>query len=375
MSAGRLAGDAAFMQLAIAEAKKGIGATHPNPTVGAVIVSKESVVGTGFHHRAGAAHAEINALKMAGAKAKGATLYCTLEPCSHFGRTPPCTQAIVDAKIRRVVFASSDPNPLVNGAGERFLLENKVSVVKHVLKREADALNRPFLKWIQTGLPWVTLKAALTLDGKIALKNGESQWITETAARAQVHRLRRRVDALLVGINTVRLDDPRLSARLGNDKPSKKQPVRLVIDAQGELKAAARLLNEPGRVIQLTALGKKPANSTVEHWTMATERGHFSPRDLLKKIGEAGLLHLLIEGGAGINASFLRSGEVDELLLFVAPKLIGHSGLTWSGNSTGTLQDSPFVFESAQKVGPDLCLRLLKSAAVSQPKPPKMRSP
>jgi diaminohydroxyphosphoribosylaminopyrimidine deaminase / 5-amino-6-(5-phosphoribosylamino)uracil reductase len=367
VSAGRLADDAAWMKLAIAEAKKGLGATHPNPTVGALIVANGEMVGAGFHHRVGAAHAEINALKMAGDKAKGATLYCTLEPCSHFGRTPPCTQAIVEAHIRRVVFASSDPNPLVNGAGERILRKHKVAVVKHVLKDEADALNRPFLKWIQTGLPWVTLKAALTLDGKIALQNGESQWITADAARAQVHLLRRQVDALLVGVNTVQLDNPRLSARLANEKPAKKQPVRVVLDVQGRLAKKARLLAEPGRIIQLTEPGRRPVTSRVEHWTMPTKHGHFSPKDLLQKIGATGLLHLLIEGGAGINASFLREGQVDELLLFMAPKLVGHSGLTWSGNYSGTLEDTPFVFESSQRVGPDLCLRLLKSAAASKP--------
>lgn len=219
--------DQKYMRLAVEQARKGLGRTHPNPPVGAVVLRGGKIVGRGFTAPAGGPHAEIHALRDAGEAAKGSELYVTLEPCDHHGKTPPCTIAILDAGVKRVVFASSDPNPLVNGKGVRRLKRAGVEVVCNVLRQEADRLYAPFFKFIRTAFPFVTLKAAITLDGKLATRTGDSKWISSEPSRARVHALRNQVDVVIVGAGTIEADDPRLTTR---GVAGGRDPVRVVLD-------------------------------------------------------------------------------------------------------------------------------------------------
>lgn len=324
--------DAAAMALAVAEAAKAVGRTHPNPAVGAVIVRGDRVIGRGFTSPPGGPHAEIHALRQAGAEARGATLYCTLEPCAHHGRTGPCADAIIDAGITRVVFATTDPNPLVNGKGARRLRAKGVEVTRGVLREAAEALNRPFLKAMTTGLPWVTLKAAITLDGKIATSTGESKWISSEASRVHAHQLRNVVDAIVVGAGTVAADDPLLTTRL----PGGRNALRVVLDA--------RLRSSPKRAIfdasvaptvviteasAESAAAKRLRARGAEVVRVPGSRRKLEP--VLRLLADRGALHVMVEGGAGVHQEFLTQGCFDELLLFLAPTFFGHDGLTWTG--------------------------------------------
>jgi diaminohydroxyphosphoribosylaminopyrimidine deaminase/5-amino-6-(5-phosphoribosylamino)uracil reductase len=302
--------------------------------VGAVIVKGRKVIATGFHARAGTPHAEAIALAAAGERARGATLYSTLEPCDHQGRTPPCTEAIIARGVARVVFGSNDPNPLVNGKGLRRLRKAGVVVEGGVLKAATDALNKPFFKSVTTGLPFVTLKAGITLDGKLATASGESKWITSEAAREAAHRLRNRVDAVIVGAGTVLADDPRLTTRLEGGRT----PVRVVLDATLSSPSKSQLFDvKAGRVIVATTalLTSRKARALlsrgVEVWSFPAVAGLVPLETLLRRLDAEGLLHVLVEGGASTHAAFLAQGLADEVLLYVAPKLFGHGGLTWSG--------------------------------------------
>jgi diaminohydroxyphosphoribosylaminopyrimidine deaminase/5-amino-6-(5-phosphoribosylamino)uracil reductase len=320
------------MALAVAEAAKAVGRTHPNPAVGAVIVRGDRVVGRGFTSPPGGPHAEIHALREAGKKAKGATLYCTLEPCAHHGRTGPCTEAILAAGIKRVVFATNDPNPLVNGKGERWLRAQRVVVTRGVLRDAAEVLNRPFLKFMQTGLPWVTLKAAITLDGKIATSTGESKWISSEASRVHAHQLRNVVDAIIVGAGTVEADDPLLTTRL----PGGRHALRVVLDARLTSSAKKAIFDTkvaPTLVITEQSSDSPPAKRLrargVEVMKVPGSRRNLEP--VLGVLAERGALHVMVEGGAGVHQEFLKQGCFDELLLFLAPTVFGHDGLTWTG--------------------------------------------
>lgn len=363
--------DAAFMALALAEAEKALGRTHPNPAVGAVLVKAGRVVGAGFHAKAGQPHAEIVALKAAGAKARGATLYSTLEPCNHHGRTPPCTEAIIAAGIRRVVYASSDPNPLVDGKGHRRLERAGVAVTPHVRQGEADALNRPFLKAMTTGRAWVTLKAGVTLDGKLATGTGRSKWITSDAAREEAHRLRNRCDAILVGSTTVRADDPSLTTRL----PGGRSPARVVLDPELVTKPSAKVYAADGVrriVVTSQAAATRAARfraKGVEVWALGSSRGSLRLGELVTRLAREGLLHLLVEGGARVHGSFLRAGLADEVVLFVAPKLFGDPGLTWTGALGVSSPERAVQLDglAARPVGPDLLITArLRPAAGSR---------
>ncbi len=326
-----------FMRLALDEAAKGKGRTHPNPAVGAVLVKGGRVIARGHHRKAGSAHAEVVAIEVAGAKARGADLYTTLEPCDHYGRTGPCSQAILDAGIRRVVVASDDPNPLVMGKGLQRLKRQGVEVLTGVLKDDADALNRPFFKFIRTGLPWVHLKAAVSLDGKLATGSGDSKWVTGEAARERVHGLRDQVDVILVGANTVMRDDPALTTRLPGGEG--RNPVRLVVDSHLRLPLARKVFDarHPGRTIVATLEAqthpkvKRLSARGVEVWTVRARRGRVDLKALLLRLGKAGLLHVMVEGGAELFGTLLREGLADELWLFLAPKLVGRSGMSWVG--------------------------------------------
>lgn len=354
-----------FMREALTEAARGQGATHPNPAVGAVIVKGGKIIARGWHRKAGTPHAEAVALKAAGAKAKGATLYSTLEPCDHHGRTPPCTQAILDAGIAQVVYASSDPNPLVDGKGVRRMRRAGVAVTGGVLAVEADELNRPFLKFMRQGLPWVTLKAGATLDGKLATSTGASKWITSGPSREQVHLLRSRVDAIVVGAGTVLADDPLLTARPA--RGAGRDPVRVIIDPLLRASPKAQVFTTAAQVRTIVACGERaPARKVaaldrlgVEVWRVAADAHGLSLRALLTALAGEGLLHVLVEGGADTHGRFLTAGLVDEVLLYLAPKLFGHGGLTWSGALDVRAPEEALRLDgvTVERVGDDLLVR------------------
>ncbi|WP_164001349.1 bifunctional diaminohydroxyphosphoribosylaminopyrimidine deaminase/5-amino-6-(5-phosphoribosylamino)uracil reductase RibD [Pyxidicoccus caerfyrddinensis] len=327
-----------FMRIALEEAAKGLGRTSPNPVVGAVLVKGGRIIARGYHKKAGTAHAEVVALEAAGSKAKGADLYTTLEPCDHYGRTPPCSLAILEAGVRRVICASADPNPKVSGKGVARLRRGGVKVLTGVLQEEADTLNRPFFKTIRSGLPWVTLKAAVTLDGKLATATGDSRWVTGEPARAWVHRLRDAVDVILVGANTVRKDDPKLTTRLPGG--GGKDPLRVVVDSHLRLSPGYTVFTQrsPARTVIATLEdpeGRKARRflaQGVEVWQVRQKAGRVDLKALLKRIAKSGLNHVLVEGGAEMYGSFLREHLADSLALFLAPKLIGSPGLSWAGD-------------------------------------------
>ncbi len=328
--------DEKFMALALAEATRALGRTHPNPAVGAVLVKSGKVIAKGYHAQAGSPHAEVVALSKAKSRAKGSTLYTTLEPCNHQGKTPPCCDAILAAGIKRVVFASSDPNPLVDGKGIARLQAAKVKVTAHVLRERADQLNRPFFKFMRTGMPFVTLKVAMTLDGKLATSTGDSEWVSSEASRLRVHWLRSQVDAVLVGAGTVIADDPQLTARVEGGR----NPVRVVLDGAGRLSKGARVFDEQAR----TLLIDKPS----------------APKAVLQHLAQEGLLHVLVEGGANVHQQFLDAKLYDELYVFVAPKLIGGEGITWSGNLGIEQMANAHALDlkTVERIGDDVLLTL-----------------
>ena len=323
--------DEKFMRLALRLARKGEGKTSPNPMVGALVVKGNAIVGTGYHHRAGEPHAEVLALRQAGEKAKGATLYLNLEPCDHFGRTPPCTQAILKAGIQRVVAGMKDPNPLVSGRGIKRLKEAGVKVEVGICEGACQELNAAFGKGITTRTPWVILKAAVSLDGKAATRAGESRWISSEASRRHVHRLRTRVDAVMVGIGTVQKDDPLLNIRLPG-KRAARQPLRVVMDSRLRIPFDSRIVRTaedfPTLVATTPAAPSEKRNrlkkAGVKVLVIRGDRqGRVKLRPLMKKLGALGIQSVLLEGGPTLSASALEERIVDRILLFVAPKIIG----------------------------------------------------
>jgi diaminohydroxyphosphoribosylaminopyrimidine deaminase/5-amino-6-(5-phosphoribosylamino)uracil reductase len=340
-----------FMRVALAEAEKGRGRTHPNPVVGAVIVRGGKAIAAGHHAQAGGPHAEIAALLGAGERARGAEIFVTLEPCNHFGRTPPCTEALLAAGVTRVVFGSSDPNPSVRGHGARRLREAGVEVVRGVLRADCDASNEQWFKFIARGLPWVHLKAAMTLDGKLATAAGDSRWVSGAASRALVHRLRDSLDAVLVGVGTALADDPRLTVRLA--RPGKgvavagrgvppRDPLRIVVDSTARLPPGARMLRQRSRAATMLAVTARAPRARLAALERAgatllicktTRAGRVDLRHLLEQLAGLGLTSVLVEGGAAIFGSFLEQRLWDELSLFVAPKVAGAGGPSWAGFS------------------------------------------
>lgn len=316
--------DADYMRLALRLAKR--GKTSPNPMVGAVVVKDGVIVGKGYHPRAGEPHAEVFALGAAGDHAKGATLYVTLEPCCHTGRTPPCTDAIIEAGIVRVVAAMGDPDSNVSGRGFARLREAGIDVVCGVCEADAAQLNEAYIKHRATGMPLVILKSAMSLDGKIATSSGDSKWITGERSRLYAHRIRGRVDAIVVGANTVRVDNPRLTARIGRRVH---QPTRVVVTDSGDIPADAALLFEPGECIvaasrraNAVAL-RKLEQAGARILTLGDHAGRASLADLMRQLAELGHLSVLIEGGGEVAASALQERIVDKVVFFYAPKIIG----------------------------------------------------
>lgn len=319
---GGAAGDIRLMARALQLARRGLYTTEPNPRVGCVIAADGEVVGEGWHERAGGPHAEVAALRAAGERARGATAYVTLEPCCHTGRTPPCTNALIEAGISRVVAAMTDPNPMVAGQGFARLRERGIHTDSGVLEAEAAALNPGFVKRMVTGLPFVRLKIAASLDGRIALASGESQWITGAAARADGHRLRARSSAVLTGIGTILADDPQLTVRNGN-RAMMRQPLRVVLDSELRMPRQARLLNDGGRTLVFTAadVAGELAGAAIER--VGRHGGHLDLEAVLRRLAAMECNEVLVEAGAKLNGALIAAGVVDEIVIYLAPTLLG----------------------------------------------------
>lgn len=345
------------MARALRLAEFGLYSASPNPRVGCVIVRDGQVVGEGWHRLAGEAHAEVHALKMAGARANGATAYVTLEPCSHHGRTPPCAEALLAAGVRRVVAAMQDPNPLVSGRGMQRLADAGVRAECGLLENEAQELNLGFVSRMTRGRPWVRAKLASSLDGKTALENGASQWITGEAARHDGHRWRARACAILCGMGTVMADDPQLSVR-GVD--TLRQPLKVIVDRQLELPLTARLLDE-GRILVATASADTLRADNLrsrgaEVLDCRLSNGRVDLAALLEELGRRGVNEVHVEGGPRLNGALLDAGLVDELLLYVAPSLLGDRarGLFDLPALTSLAGKKSLVFRDVRSVGSDL---------------------
>jgi diaminohydroxyphosphoribosylaminopyrimidine deaminase/5-amino-6-(5-phosphoribosylamino)uracil reductase len=324
--------EARHMLLALDLARKGLGTTSPNPMVGAVVVKAGKVVGKGYHRRAGEDHAEAMALREAGIRAKGATLYTTLEPCAHQGRTPPCVEHILKAGVREVVCAMRDPNPVVNGKGIAGLKQAGVKVKLGLLAGEATRLNEAYAKYITMRIPFVTLKTAMTLDGRIATGSGQSRWISGEEARRFAHELRRRADAVLVGIGTVLADDPQLTVRLVR-KGIKQGPLRIILDSHLGTPLKAKVLQDQGQAKTIVVTtppwgtserARKIQDLGAQVWQVRKDaKGRVSFPELLKRLGQEEVTSLLIEGGSRVNAGALSAGVVDKIYAVIAPMVLG----------------------------------------------------
>ncbi len=341
--------DKKYIEYTLQLAKKALGKTNPNPMVGAVIVKDGKIIGEGYHQKVGAPHAEINALKKAGADAKGATLYVNLEPCSHQGRTPPCTKSIIKAGIKKVVVSMLDYNPLVCGKEE--LEKAGVQVEVGVLEKEAKKLNEAYIKYMITNLPFVILKSAITIDGKITIP--DKSWITSDESRKLVHQLRSQVDAILVGKNTILIDDPLLTARIKGAK----NPIKIIVDTKLEIPLKAKVLKNPKKVIIATTENAPQQKiSTLEKLgikvlVLPKSKKMVNVIELMKKLGAMEIISVLVEGGAKINATLLESGLVDKILFFIAPQIAGNKQLSAVGNLTKPIRLKEIAVE---RIGADI---------------------
>jgi diaminohydroxyphosphoribosylaminopyrimidine deaminase/5-amino-6-(5-phosphoribosylamino)uracil reductase len=352
-----------WMARALALARRGEGLTRPNPPVGAVVVRKGIVVGQGWHQAAGRPHAEVLALQAAGPKAKGAVLYVTLEPCCTFGRTPPCTAAILRSGIRRVVVGASDPNPQHCGRGIRLLRRQGIETIEDVLGEQARELIAPFAKWITTGRPYLTLKLGLSADGKIADIRRRSRWITGPAARREVQALRRACDAILVGAGTVLADDPSLLP-----KPAKRQrPFRVILDGRGRIPANAHVLTDPERARTIMATTNRcPLRRRMEWlargaqvWILPAKGGGVSLPALIRRLGKIGVLHVLCEGGGEVAEAMIRARQVDAYQLYLAPCILGGKTAVGAVGGVGwRLPGAPrLVFTGCRLLGKDVVIK------------------
>jgi len=352
-----------MMRMALALARRGVGKTAPNPAVGCVIVRDGAVVGRGWHKKAGTPHAEVHALNEAGESAAGSDVYVTLEPCAHFGKTPPCAKALVEARVARVFVAMVDPNPLVAGAGIAILRKAGIEVEVGLLEESCRELNRPFIKWIQTRLPYVILKSALTLDGKSATANGDSKWVTSDRSRREVHRLRGRLDAIMVGVGTVLKDDPLLTCRL----PGGKDPLRVVVDSTLRIPLHAALLSvqsEARTVVASCSPAAEKVDAVMAHGAEVLRckedsDGRVDLADLFAKLGERGVQSVLLEGGSHLAGAALRAGLIDRCMIFLAPKLVGGAGMgLFAGEGAVLMGDAIRLEEmTVKRVGVDLLVQ------------------
>ena len=355
--------DTRFLSACLDLARMGEGETSPNPMVGAILVKGDRILGQGYHRRAGDPHAEVEALSSAGSEASGSTLYVNLEPCVHHGRTPPCADALIDAGVARVIACMIDPDPRVNGKGFRKLSEAGIQVAHGLLRERALALNDKFVKFVTTGVPFVTLKAAMTLDGRIAAANGGSQWITSEHAREEAHRLRYAHDAVLVGVGTILADNPRLTARWASGKPL----MRAVLDSHLRTPPESQALanGDGGSTLVYSlpnassaarrSLERRPGVEVVP-LPGRSERVDFSA--VLEDLGKRRIMSVLVEGGGQVLGSALEEGLGDRLALFIAPRILGGSGLAvFQGLAGRELAESVPVLEwSCREIGSDILI-------------------
>lgn len=351
------------MQLALNLAASALGKTNPNPVVGAVLVKNGVIVGSGLHRKAGEPHAEVHAFNMAGEHAEGATLYVTLEPCSHYGKTPPCANLVVKSKVARVVVATRDPNPEVAGRGIRLIEEAGIKVEVGVLEEEAIKLNERFIHNMLTSRPFVLSKFAMTLDGKIATQNGHSQWITGEDARSHVHEIRNDVDAILVGIGTVLADNPKLTTRL--QKGEGKNPIRVILDSNLRVPLESNIANtNDAKTIIVTSTIYEDTDkvATLKDqgvsfiFVQKTELG-LDLEQMLGELYKQGITDILVEGGGEVNASFLRAGLIDKYLVYIAPKVLGgkNSKTPFLGQDPQSMEEAvELQFDSFKQFGQDL---------------------
>ena len=349
------------MQRAIALAKKGAGFVNPNPMVGCVVVKDNEIITEGYHEYYGGFHAERNALTHTTADCNGATLYVTLEPCCHYGKTPPCTEIIIEKGIKKVVVGLLDPNPLVAGKGIKILEDAGIEVVSGIEEDKIKELNKVFLKYIKTKRPYVLLKTAMTLDGKIASYTGDSKWITNEKSRQLVHKLRSEMMGIVTGIGTVKADDPMLNCRLevqqpiaNSQKPDIHQPIRIIVDTKASISLESNIVKTANEYRTILAVGQQSMvngqqskvemlkSLNVEILYCEEKDGHVDINDLMIKLGQKGIDSLLLEGGATLNAAFLQAGCVDEVYAFIAPKIIGgeHSKSPVGGQGIELMKDA-----------------------------------
>ncbi|MDD2272778.1 MAG: bifunctional diaminohydroxyphosphoribosylaminopyrimidine deaminase/5-amino-6-(5-phosphoribosylamino)uracil reductase RibD [Desulfuromonadaceae bacterium] len=353
--------DTKYMKRALTLAKKGVGKTAPNPAVGCVIVKNGQIVGEGWHKKAGGPHAEIHALEKAGPHAHGADVYVTLEPCSHTGKTPPCSEALIRAGVKRVVAGMHDPNPQVNGGGLKALQQAGIETFCGVLEDECRNLNRAFIKFMTTGLPYVTYKCAMTLDGNIATVTGESRWISCEESRKYVHDMRSRMDAIMVGVDTIITDNPQLTVRHVRGK----NPLRIIVDTRLRTPESVNVLSEQlssGTIIATTESNPRvhlrylKLGATIV--VCDQYEGRVSMKDLSQKLGAMGIQSVLLEGGSHLAGNMLQNGMIDELVIFVAPKVIGSNGFapfTLQG-ITSMSQAIKLEFINVCRMGADLII-------------------
>ncbi|MBU0628001.1 MAG: bifunctional diaminohydroxyphosphoribosylaminopyrimidine deaminase/5-amino-6-(5-phosphoribosylamino)uracil reductase RibD [Nanoarchaeota archaeon] len=346
------------MELALKLAERGKGYTSPNPMVGSVVVKRGKVIGIGWHKKCGEAHAEVCALKEAGKKAKDGIMYVNLEPCSHWGRTPPCTQKIIEAGIREVIIGMADPNPVVDGFQELKFRGIKTKI--GILSEKAKKLNEPYIKWMKSKKPLVVVKAAMSLDGRIATRTGDSKYITSKEARKFVHEIRAGYDAVMVGINTVIKDNPQLTVRLTKGR----NPIKIVLDSKLKIGPNANVVkNEPTKLIIATtkkapkAKIKKLQQKGVHVLVINTKNARVDLAELMAELGKREICSIMIEGGAELNAEAIKAGVVDKILIFISPKLIGE-GLAALGDLGITKIDKSIKLKSLdyRKIGKDILI-------------------
>lgn len=357
--------DKKYMKKAISLARKAQGYTSPNPLVGAVIVKNNKVISTGYHKKAGKEHAEAAALNKIKTNVSGATMYVNLEPCSHYGRTPPCADKIINSGyIKRVVIGIKDPNPLVSGKGIKKMIDSGIKVETGVLQEESIKLNEVFIKHIMTSVPFVTLKTAVTLDGKTASYTGNSRWITGEKSRKYVHKLRSYSDAVITGIGTVVKDNPELTVR---NYKNKKNPVRVVMDSRGKISLKAKILDNQDTAKTIIACTEEIPDKkyqelkrmNIDVLICRSKASRVDIKDLLKRLSSLGITSVLLEAGGKLNASFLQDELVDKIDLFIAPKMIGGKKAPgfFSGEGFKLMEDSyRFTYMKVRRFGDDILL-------------------
>ena len=348
-----------YMSKALDLAEKGRGLVSPNPMVGAIIVKGNRIIGEGYHERCGCAHAEVNAFNNAIEDVKGATMYVTLEPCSHYGKTPPCADKIIEMKIARVVVGTLDPNPLVAGIGVEKLKRAGIEVEVGVLEEACKIKNEIFMKYIIEKSPFIIMKAAMSLDGKIATKTGESKWITGDKSRVQVHKLRNEVTGIMVGVNTVIIDDPELTCRIEGGK----NPIRIIVDSSLRIPKESKIVKTSNEVRTIVATTNKAdekdkaelKNKGVEIIEIKSKDGKVDLKELSIKLGSLGIDSILLEGGGELNYSALKSGIIDKVQMYVAPKIVG-----------GSLAKGPVSGEGIELLSDAVMLKCLSTKIVGQ---------